>query len=269
MKTDILREVQIIKIGGNVIDDEQELKSFLSKLSRSKVQFILVHGGGKLATQFASKLGIPQELIQGRRVTNAETLRIATMVYAGLINKQIVALLQAFGKDAIGLSGADLNCIRAVKRSGREIDYGFVGDLDSTSVFTEKFDILLQAGMTPVVCAITHDGKGQLLNTNADTIASSLAVAMSRHFRVQLNFCFEKKGVMKDVNDSASVIRSLNLSEYQSLKHEPFIQGGMLPKLENAFDAIGKGVESVFIGHSSEIEQMMSNMNYHGTVITA
>lgn len=246
-------KLSIIKIGGNVIDDSEKLHEFLNDFSRLEGYKILVHGGGKMATQMADRLGIEAKLVDGRRITDIETLRIVTMVYAGLINKNIVAQLQFRNCNAIGLSGADGNTILTKKRPVKDIDYGFVGDVDENSVSAGVIRKLFEDGLVPVFSAITHDGTGQLLNTNADTIASALAVALSRHYETSLIYCFEKKGVLRDVEDEFSVIREISSSEFESLKAGGIIAGGMLPKLHNAFEAIKNGVKDVYIGKSDEL----------------
>ncbi|PWG81113.1 acetylglutamate kinase [Pararcticibacter amylolyticus] len=243
----------VIKIGGNVIDNSENLHFFLNDFASLDGYKILIHGGGKLATDLSHTLGIEPRLVDGRRITDIETLRVVTMVYAGLINKNIVAQLQRYGNNAIGLTGADANLIKASKRPVKEVDYGYVGDLNKASVASDKLEQLLQSGLVPVFSAITHDGEGQLLNTNADTIASAIAVAMSSSFKVSLVYCFEKKGVLRDVNDNESIIREIGSSEFEQLKSDNVIAGGMLPKLHNAFQAIQNGVSDVYIGKSDEL----------------
>jgi acetylglutamate kinase len=202
-------------------------------------------------------MGIEPKMVDGRRITDIETLRIVTMVYAGLINKNIVAQLQRYDTcNAIGLTGADANLIHAKKRPVNDVDYGFVGDLDESSVNISKLNALLEEGLIPVFSAITHDGDGQLLNTNADTIASSVAVAMSPVYDVSLIYCFEKKGVLQDVNDELSLISEISSDKFESLKADEIIVGGMIPKLENAFKAIKKGVKEVYIGKSDELSTL-------------
>lgn len=244
----------VIKIGGNVIDNSENLHYFLKDFSALPGYKILVHGGGKIATDLSHSMGIEPKLVDGRRITDIETLRVVTMVYAGLINKNVVAQLQRYDCNAIGLTGADANLIKATKRPVKAIDYGFVGDLSDTSVDQEKLSTLLQSGIVPVFSAITHDGEGQLLNTNADTIASALAVALSSLYDVSLVYCFEKKGVLLDVEDDQSVLREINAAEFSKLKQDNIIAGGMLPKLHNAFQAIEKGVNEVYIGKSDELQ---------------
>jgi acetylglutamate kinase len=244
-----MEKLSIVKIGGNIIEDEASLTAFLKLFSNLEGKKILVHGGGKRATAMATKLGIASKMINGRRITDAETLEVITMVYGGLVNKNIVAKLQALQVDAIGLTGADVNSIKSKKRPIREIDYGFVGDVKE--VASNSIDTLIQANFTPVFCAITHDGKGQLLNTNADTIASQIAVGMSKLYKTSVYYCFELNGVLKDFNDKKSVIKRINFENYQQLLKEGIITDGMIPKLENCFDALNKGVHKVHIGNTA------------------
>ena len=248
-----MNQLTIIKIGGNVIDNSANLHQFLLDFTALPGAKILVHGGGKIATELAESLGIEAKMIDGRRITDIETLRIVTMVYAGLINKNMVAQLQAKGSNAIGLSGADGNVIKATKRTVKEIDYGFVGDLDENSVSSTTLQSLLSAGFVPVLCAITHDGDTQLLNTNADTIASAVAVAMSAFYDTKLVYCFEKKGVLKDITDDESIVRTIRAEEFEALQADGTVAGGMIPKLHNAFEAINKGVSAVYIGKANEL----------------
>ena len=243
MKNNVLK---IIKVGGNVIDNPIALKSFLKTVSTVEGPKILVHGGGKSATDLANKTGIEVKMVEGRRLTDAATLELITMVYAGKINKTIVAQLQALRCNAIGFTGADGNTISSIKRPVSTIDYGFVGDVKK--VETSTLELLLEQGISPVFCAITHDQKGQLLNTNADTIASELAIAFASQFEVQLYYCFEKKGVLKDVNDDASVIQTITKASYKELLSSQVIYAGMLPKLNNCFHALDHKVSKVCIG---------------------
>lgn len=250
------KQLHIIKIGGNVIDNSENLYHFLKDFTALDGYKILVHGGGKVATQLSETLGIEPKLVDGRRITDIETLRVVTMVYGGLINKNIIAQLQRFGTNAIGLTGADGNFIRTKKRPVKTIDYGFVGDMDEKSIDTKSIEKLLDAGFSPVFCAITHDGEGQLLNTNADTIASALAVALSKLFETTLIYCFEKKGVLQDINDEDSLIKEIDPQRYEELKKDQIIHSGMLPKLDNAFTAISCGVKAVIIGHSDDLGKL-------------
>jgi acetylglutamate kinase len=254
-----MEKLIVIKIGGNVIDDSEKLHHFLKAFANLKGNKILVHGGGKMATKLAEEMGVKAKMINGRRITDLETLRIVTMVYAGLISKNLVAQLQMDGCNALGLSGADGNLIKAKKRPVNDIDYGYVGDLDENSIQTENLDKLITNGFVPVFSAITHDGESQLLNTNADTIASALAVAMSNIYETSLVYCFEKKGVLMDVNDENSLIREINPTKYQDLIAKGIIADGMLPKLHNAFEAINKGVKEVFIGKADDLNELESS----------
>ncbi|WP_423147585.1 acetylglutamate kinase [Rubrolithibacter danxiaensis] len=251
-----MNKLSVIKIGGNVIDNSENLHYFLEDFTALEGAKILVHGGGKIATDLSNTLGIEPKMIDGRRITDIDTLRVVTMVYAGLINKNIVAQLQRVHCNAIGLTGADANLIRAQKRPVKEIDYGYVGNLHETSVASHKLSALLEEGLIPVFSAITHDGNGQLLNTNADTIASAIAVAMSSLYELSLIYCFEKKGVLRDISDEGSLIPEISSEEFETLKADNIIAGGMLPKLENAFAAIKNGVKEVYIGKSDELNQL-------------
>ncbi len=248
------RGLSIVKIGGNVIENKAELQKFLTHFSELPEPKILVHGGGKLATQLASKLGIESQMINGRRITDAKSLEIITMVYGGLTNKNIVANLQANGTNAIGLSGADGNAIQAHKRPVKEIDYGFVGDIDGVNA--PFLNTLLSSGVTPVFCALSHDGKGSMLNTNADTIASEIAIGMSNLYDTTLYYCFEKKGVLLDITDKNSVVTDINTDKYKELLEQKIIADGMLPKLENCFHALKNKVTKVCLG---DIEMIKPN----------
>lgn len=241
-----MKRLKVIKIGGNVIDDKDALKVFLRDFSNLKGPKILVHGGGKLATKLATKLEIPVKMEDGRRITDRDTLEVITMVYAGSVNKNIVAELQANNCNAIGFTGADGNTISSKKRSVSPIDFGYVGDIEQVN--TGVLQTLLKNNITPVFCAITHDSQGQLLNTNADTIASALSVAFAKFYRVELSYCFEKKGVLKNVEDEDSLVKDINSSNYQHLIDTGVVSDGMLPKLKNSFHAIEHNVDKVFIG---------------------
>lgn len=256
------QKLSVIKIGGNLIEDEQVLNDFVADFAAMEGPRILVHGGGKLATRLAEKLGIETRMIQGRRITDKETLDVITMVYGGLVNKTIVAKLQARGCNAVGLSGADLNAVYAVKRPVKDIDFGYVGDVEQIN--GPMLSLLLNNGITPVLCAISHDGKGQLFNTNADTIASEVAIAMSSHFDTALYYCFEKQGVLKDINDEDSVIEYINTESYKELLAAQVIADGMIPKLHNCFHALQKEVMEVHIGN---IKMIHGNHQKH-TIIT-
>lgn len=255
--------VKVFKIGGNVVDNPDALAKFLREFASVKGPKILVHGGGKEATRLSKRLDIPTQMIDGRRVTDRATLDVVTMVYAGLINKRIVAALQACGCNALGLTGADADCIRATKRPANPIDYGFVGDIDPANINDLYIEYVLRQDIVPVFCAITHDGKGNLLNCNADSVASAVAIATSRIAPVELVYCFERNGVLRDVNDDDSVISLITPSIYETLRAGGVVSDGMIPKIDNALDAIRRGVESVTIKHSDNI------LNDTGTTITA
>lgn len=246
-------KLQVVKVGGNVIENRESLNDFLVDFTKIRGAKILVHGGGKEATQMAHKLNIPVQIIEGRRVTDKANLEIISMLYAGKLNKTIVALLQSYNCDSLGLTGADGNSVVAKKRSSKPIDFGFVGDI--ISVNSALFNLLLNQKITPVCCAVTHDKNGQLLNTNADTIASEIASSMSMYFEVTLSYCFEKKGVLKKLMDEDSVIPLINLKQYEYLKKERIINEGMLPKIKNCFEALRKGVTKVRIGNSKMITE--------------
>jgi acetylglutamate kinase len=254
----------VIKIGGNIIDDEEQLALFLKEFCAVEGRKILVHGGGKLATKLAGELGIKQQLIDGRRITDAETLRIVTMVYAGYINKTIVAKLQANGSNAIGLCGADANLVLSHKRVHPEIDYGYVGDVDVVN--TAIFKNLLEQGLTIVMAPVTHDKQGQLLNTNADTIAQEIAKALSPAFDVTLLYGFEKSGVLMNADDDKTVIGKINAAHYRELKDKRVIFAGMIPKLDNAFAALNSGVSKVIIGKAENLKDLVSGQS--GTTIS-
>ncbi len=238
-------ELTIIKVGGKVVEEPETLEVFLDDFAALPGFKLLVHGGGRSATTLAARLGIETQMVEGRRVTDASMLEVVTMVYGGLVNKGVVAQLQARKVNALGLTGADLNLILAHKRTGAAIDYGFVGDVDSVqgSVVTG----LIQRGVVPVVAPLTHDGAGQLLNTNADTMASALAVALAAEFKVRLVYCFEKPGVLSSPGDDDSVIPRLTYTMFQQHLHAGIINEGMVPKLHNGFDALKSGVSSVII----------------------
>lgn len=242
-------KLAIVKIGGNVIENETELAKFLASFSMMEEPKILVHGGGKLATELGKKLGIESKMVGGRRITDAQSLELITMVYGGLVNKNIVAQLQAKNCNAIGLSGADGNSIKAHKRPVKEIDYGFVGDIDGIN--QETVSKLIASGFVPVFCAISHDGNGQLLNTNADTIASEIAIEMSEQYDTTLYYCFEKKGVLMDIADDNSVVEHIDSNSYQKLLDQKIIADGMLPKMHNCFHALNNKVQKVCIGNIS------------------
>lgn len=248
-----MKTVTIVKIGGNVIDNSAALSAFVADFAKLEGPKILVHGGGKEATRLSATLGIETKMIDGRRVTDRETLDVVTMVYAGLINKRIVAMLQAAGCDAIGMCGADGNVIPATRRKPMPVDYGYVGDIDASKINHDLIARLLEAGICPVFCAITHDGAGSLLNSNADSVASSVAIAVSAIAESRLVFCFEKAGVLADVNNPDSVIPLITPGNYASLRGSGAISSGMIPKIDNALLATKSGVKSVIIKHSGDL----------------
>ncbi len=244
-------KLKVIKIGGEIINNEHILNETLQHFTAVKEKKILVHGGGKLASELSVKLGIKPRMHEGRRLTSSDDMDIVTMVYAGLINKKIVAGLQQSGCNALGLSGADANVILSEKRPVAEIDYGLAGDV--TVVNHHLINLLLNNGITPVFCAVTHDKSGQLLNTNADTVASEVAVAMSKSYDTELVFCFDKKGVLRDITDSESVIEEIDSLDYRKLVKDGVINAGMLPKLKKGFDALEHKVSKVIIGDAAVI----------------
>ncbi len=253
-------KLSVVKIGGNVIEDSAALQSFLTDFAQMQGSKILVHGGGKKATAMAEKMDIPVQMVEGRRITDAQNLDIITMLYGGKINKNIVAQLQNLGCNALGLSGADGNAIQAVKRPVKSIDYGLVGDV--VGVNNALIQMLLKGGYTPVCCAITHDQKGQLLNTNADTIAATLAQSLSQSFEVSLWYCFEKQGVLENIDDDDSVIETITPQKYKNLKTAQVIHSGMIPKIDNCFDALANGVNEVKIG----APKMIAGISQHTTL---
>ncbi|WP_210486412.1 acetylglutamate kinase [Rufibacter aurantiacus] len=261
-------KINVIKIGGNVLDNPAQMEQFLTDFASIEGPKILVHGGGKIASELSKQLGIEPNMVNGRRITDTDTLRVVTMVYGGLLNKNLVAQLQARGCNSLGLTGADANVIPAHKRPVKDIDYGFVGDVESPEQVNITFlASLAEQGLTPVFAALTHDGQGSLLNTNADTIASTLAVALSQKFEVNLVYCFEKKGVLLNVEDETSVIHHLQPDYYAELKEQGAIFAGMLPKLDNAFAALQAGVNAVIIGDAAEIKDIAAG-GKAGTRIT-
>ena len=257
-----MARLTVIKVGGKIVEEPETLQALLDRFARIEGFKILVHGGGRSATRLAEQLQIPQQMIDGRRVTDAETLRVVTMVYGGLVNKQIVASLQARGINALGLTGADMDVMHSHRRapklvktgelSGQEVDYGFVGDVDCVN--GDILARLIGEGVVPVMAPLTHDGQGSLLNTNADTIAGETAKAMARYFDVTLMYCFEKKGVLRDAGDDESVIPSISAAEFPALVEQGIVAGGMLPKLENSFAAIEAGVREVIITRADAID---------------
>ena len=263
-----MEQLFVIKIGGNVIDDEKNLSAFLTTFASIKGKKILVHGGGKIATKIGDQLGIASNYINGRRITDAATIDVVTMVYGGLVNKKIVAQLQSLQCNAIGLTGADANIIPATKRpvTKEGVDFGFAGDVVASQLSTNNYQLFLTNGLTPIIAPLTHDGKGQMLNTNADTIASSVAVALSALYDVRLIYCFEKKGVLENVADENSAIALITKDIYQQLKTNYKLFDGILPKIDNAFAAIDSGVKEVLIGHADDLLQNVTKQTT-GTLI--
>lgn len=244
-------KLTLIKVGGKIVEEEATLQALLSDFAAIEGRKVLVHGGGRSATKLAARLGIESQMVNGRRITDAETLKIVTMVYGGLVNKNIVARLQACGVNALGLTGADMDVIRSVKRPVKDVDYGFVGDVER--VDATLLGDLIAKGVVPVMAPLTHDGCGNMLNTNADTIAGETAKALARLFDVTLVYCFEKRGVLRDENDDNSVIPQITRADFEQLVADGVVQGGMIPKLENAFEALRAGVSQVIITQASAI----------------
>lgn len=253
-------KITVVKVGGAVVEDEARLSRLLSDFSAIEGRKVLVHGGGRRATAVASRLGIESKMVNGRRITDRDMLEVVTMVYGGLVNKNLVARLQANGVDAIGLTGADIDVIRSHKRPVKDVDYGFVGDVER--VDGHKLHTLIEAGITPVMAPLTHDGNGNILNTNADTIAAETAKALAEHYDVTLIFSFEKKGVLSNPDDEDSVIPLITRADFERYVADGTVAGGMLPKLENAFEAISAGVSRVNITLATAID------GRHGTMIT-
>ncbi len=260
-----MEKLLLAKIGGNVIDSSEVLAAFLDDFATIAGQKILVHGGGKLATEVATALGVETKMVEGRRLTDAETLKVVMMVYAGWINKTIVSGLQARGCNAIGLTGADANALAARKRQHPRLDFGFVGDIErvNTAVVIQ----FLHAGLTPVFAPLTHDGRGTMLNTNADTLAAALASALVPHHRTTLIYCFDKKGVLASA-DEADVIPRLTPQHYQSLKSKGVVSSGMIPKLDESFAALQAGVEAIILCHAAELRRVVHGEEAVGTILT-
>lgn len=252
-----MNQLVVVKIGGNIIDDAVQLCSFLKSFAAIEGYKILVHGGGKLATDMGNRLNIESQYVNGRRVTDLQTLELVTMVYGGSINKNIVAQLQSMHSNAIGLTGADGNIITATRRAVKEVDYGYVGDVKEAGVNASAIQRLLGAGFIPVLAPLTHDSTGQMLNTNADTIAQEVAKAMSKLVPVQLVYCFDKKGVLADAMDETSVISSIDSNSFEQLKADKIISDGMIPKLDNAFAALANGVNNVILGHAEDMAELI------------
>ena len=246
-----MEKLTVIKVGGKIVEEKDSLDSLLSDFAKIPGHKLLVHGGGRSATHYATLLGIESKMVNGRRITDEQTLKVVTMVYAGLVNKNIVASLQALGINAMGLTGADMNVILSEKRPVKDVDYGFVGDVKKVNA--ELLSSLIGKSVVPVLAPLTHDGKGSMLNTNADTIAAEAAKALSSFFDVTLIYCFEKNGVLSDENDDNSVIKEITKDGFVQLVEKKIVQGGMIPKLENAFDAISEGVSQVVITKASAI----------------
>ena len=255
-----MEKITVIKVGGAVVEDEAQLTQLLQDFSAIEGRKVLVHGGGRRATKVAAQLGIETQMVNGRRITDASMLEVVTMVYGGLVNKNVVARLQAQGIDALGLTGADIDVIRSHKRPLKNgVDYGFVGDVDRAD--GDKLHTLIEAGIVPVMAPLTHDGMGNILNTNADTIAGETAKALAKHYDVTLVFCFEKKGVLSNPDDDESVIPTITRANFDRYVADGTISGGMIPKIENAFNAIDAGVGRVVITKADSI-----GLNF-GTVI--
>lgn len=257
-----MKKLSVVKIGGKVVTDKVKLDAFLKAFSKLDGYKILVHGGGNIASAWMTKLGIQPKMVDGRRITDADTLEVVTMVFSGL-NKQIVAKLQSKDCNSIGFSGADLNILHSSKRIYSDIDFGYVGDIQNVNA--TLLTKLIEDNIVPVICALTHDNNGQLLNTNADTIASELARGLSDSFEVNLVYCFEQPGVLSDF-ERKIVIPEMNLSNYDQFKNMGIISDGMIPKLDNAFDAINEGVSKVKICHFEDLKNVDSNQ-YKGTVL--
>jgi acetylglutamate kinase len=252
-------QLTVVKVGGKIVEDPAGLQQLLNDFSLIEGKKVLVHGGGRSATKIAARLGIESKMVNGRRITDADMLSVVTMVYGGLVNKNIVAGLQAKGVNALGLTGADMNVILSDKRPVKEVDYGFVGDVKQVNA--DLLAQLIQQGVVPVMAPLTHDGQGHILNTNADTIAGETAKALARNFDVTLIYCFEKAGVLLDENDDNSVIPTLSRSQFNEYVEKGIIRGGMIPKLENAFQSIESGVSKVIITLATAID------GTHGTII--
>lgn len=252
-----MSSIHVVKIGGNIIDEPARLQHFLQDFAALEAPKILVHGGGKIATGIGERLGISAHYVEGRRVTDEATLELVTMVYGGLVNKRIVAALQSIGCNALGLTGADGNCIRAQRRAAAGVDYGFAGDVPEGGVNADWLRSLLQQGITPVLAPLTHDGKGSLLNTNADTIAQEAAKALACSDSVRLIYCFERPGVLRNAGDDSSVIRCIREEDFSVLREAGIVNGGMIPKLSNAFAALHAGVQEIIIGKAEAFTQLI------------
>lgn len=245
-------KITIIKVGGKIVEERETLLQLLDRFAAIEGNKVLIHGGGRSATKIAEKLGIESRMIDGRRVTDEETLKVVTMVYGGLVNKNIVAGLQARSVNALGLTGADCNIVHAHKRPVKEIDWGFVGDVDEAD--GKMLAALIGQGIVPVVAPLTHDGRGNMLNINADTMAAETAKALAPYFDVTLTYCFEHPGVMRDPEDATSLIPKIRTDDYRRLKEEGVVSGGMIPKIDNAFSALAGGVTKVIITRADAID---------------
>ena len=254
-------KLTVVKIGGKVIDDPEKLMVALKAFVQLEGVKLLVHGGGKKASEVSEQLGVTPKIIEGRRITDGQTLDIVTMVYGGLINKNMVAKLQSLGQNSVGLTGADGNAVPAHKRKTTNIDYGYVGDFQEEDINVPFIETLLNHGITPVFCALTHDTAGHLLNTNADTLAAGIATSLQKSYDVTLLYCFEKPGVLLDVEQDNSLIKDLSYLHYQQLKEDGILTDGMIPKLDNAFNAVRKGVK-VTITEASNLD------GHTGTLLT-
>ena len=241
----------IIKVGGKIVENPESLNSLLKDFAAVEGKKLLVHGGGRSATQMAARLGVETKMVDGRRITDEAMLEVVTMVYGGLVNKRIVAGLQALGIDAVGLTGADMNIVLSDKRKVSAVDYGWVGDVKRVNA--EAVATLIESGCCPVVAPLTHDGCGHMLNTNADTMAGEMAKAMAAHYDVTLMLCFEKPGVLADENDDSSLIPTITPAVLDDLKRRGVVSGGMIPKLDNAIACVSAGVESVVITQADRI----------------
>ncbi len=246
------KKITVIKVGGKIVEERESLDNLLNRFAAIEGYKVLIHGGGRSATKMAERLGIESKMVDGRRITDLETLKVVTMVYGGLVNKSIVASLQARGINALGLTGADCNIIRAHKRPTGNVDWGYVGDVDSAD--GTMLSKLIEQGITPIISPLTHDGKGNMLNTNADTIAAETAKALSSIYNVTLTYCFEHTGVMRNPDDANSVIPQIDSNSYKKLLADGTISGGMIPKIENAFNALNGGVTKVIITRADAID---------------
>ena len=255
-----MEKIYVVKIGGNIIDKDDDLATFLKMFAAVQQPKILIHGGGKLATDLAADLGIEQKLVEGRRITDAATLKLVTMVYGGFINKNIVAQLQSLSCNAIGLCGADANLISADKRIVNNLDFGFVGDIKDGGVNITVLKLLSDIKLTPVIAPLTHNNEGQLLNTNADSIANEIAKALSSEYDVQLIYCFDKKGILSNTDDENSVVKLITKESAEILKAEKIINEGMIPKIDNAFQALAGGVKRVTLGHALELDRIIEGV---------